>query len=323
MPEPPANSLTFGTATLAELRAALELLFNRLDDAMRPLQIAAAADEIDRTGGEGQFFYVARRGPALAAAIWIQLLPGHVASLWQPGLGPGESTATATTLIDLATAKAAAAGVRLVQTLAETDAGPSAAWLRQCGFKYTADLLYLVSGQDKFPQALPPSELIFESLAATAETTVSATQTARLAAVVQRTYVNTQDCPAIHGMRTPDDVLATYRTVGTFNPSRWFFVRHNNADIGCLLLADHPQHLQCELVYMGLASEARGRGWGVEVVRFAQWQARQANYDGKHAERMVLAVDAANSPAISMYAAAGFETWDRRSVFLREIPEAH
>ena len=33
----------------------------------------------------------------------------------------------------------------------------------------------------------------------------------------------------------------------------------------------------------------------------------------------MLAVDAANSPAIAVYAAAGFEVWDRRSVFLRKL----
>jgi hypothetical protein len=30
-----------------------------------------------------------------------------------------------------------------------------------------------------------------------------------------------------------------------------------------------------------------------------------------------LAVDAANEPAIRMYAAAGFQAWDRRSVYLK------
>jgi hypothetical protein len=31
----------------------------------------------------------------------------------------------------------------------------------------------------------------------------------------------------------------------------------------------------------------------------------------------VLAVDASNEPALAMYAAAGFASWDRRSVFVR------
>ena len=37
------------------------------------------------------------------------------------------------------------------------------------------------------------------------------------------------------------------------------------------------------------------------------------------AQCTVLAVDAANEPAIGMYAAAGFAAWDRRSVFVRML----
>jgi hypothetical protein len=84
---------------------------------------------------------------------------------------------------------------------------------------------------------------------------------------------------------------------------------------------------------MGITPESRGSARGVEIVRFAQWitgQARTAERnDGgnvqqnvKHAvDRLVLAVDVANAPAIRTYAAAGFQAWDRRSVFLREIAE--
>ena len=34
-------------------------------------------------------------------------------------------------------------------------------------------------------------------------------------------------------------------------------------------------------------------------------------------ERIVLAVDAANEPALRMYRTAGFESWDQRSVYVR------
>jgi ribosomal protein S18 acetylase RimI-like enzyme len=328
-----ANPLTFGPARQAELPEVFQLLFGRLDETFRALQTAAALEEIEKNGGEGQIVLAARRGQALAAAIWVQILPGRVASLWPPGLAAGETAATASTIIDLAMAKAAVAGVRLVQVLLETDAKAEAAWLRQCGFGHITDLLYLVSLQKVFPITRPSSKLIFEPLGKVGESDTSEIQMARLAAVIGRTYVNTQDCPAIQGLRSVDDVLATYRAVGMFNPARWFFVRNDNADIGCLLLADHSQERNCELVYMGIVPEARGHGWGVDIVRQAQWlsgQSRDGGQSGgpKHgqnggqtAQRLVLAVDAANFPAFAMYTAAGFETWDRRSVFLREIAE--
>jgi RimJ/RimL family protein N-acetyltransferase len=48
------------------------------------------------------------------------------------------------------------------------------------------------------------------------------------------------------------------------------------------------------------------------MVRYAQWRAGQAGR-----ARLVLAVDAANGPAIRLYAAAGFQAWDRRTVYAR------
>ncbi len=77
----------------------------------------------------------------------------------------------------------------------------------------------------------------------------------------------------MQGMRAMDDVLATYRAVGQFNPARWFFVRRKSADIGCLIMASHLQEQNCELIYMGIATEVRGNGFGLEIVRYAQWVA--------------------------------------------------
>jgi hypothetical protein len=34
--------------------------------------------------------------------------------------------------------------------------------------------------------------------------------------------------------------------------------------------------------------------------------------------RLVLAVDAVNQPALKMYAAAGFQSWDQKSVFIMD-----
>jgi mycothiol synthase len=79
-----------------------------------------------------------------------------------------------------------------------------------------------------------------------------------------------------------------------------------------LLLADHPSARHWELVYMGIVPQARGRGWGRQITQHAQFLARRHNI-----ERIVLAVDAANSPALAMYRSAAFEPWDRRTVYVR------
>jgi ribosomal protein S18 acetylase RimI-like enzyme len=88
--------------------------------------------------------------------------------------------------------------------------------------------------------------------------------------------------------------------------------RRGQRDVGCLLLADHPLQNQWELVYMGIVPEARGMRLGLAVTRHAQ---RLAHGAGR--ERLVLAVDAANAPALELYRRAGFLAWDQRRVFLK------
>ena len=62
------------------------------------------------------------------------------------------------------------------------------------------------------------------------------------------------------------------------------------------------------------AAEARGRGLGLDLTRHAQWLARQVG-----CEQTVLAVDAANEPAIRTYIAAGFREFDRKTVWIRAL----
>jgi mycothiol synthase len=313
MTPPDTNLLGIRPATNADLPIAIELVFHRSIHPQREQQIVAALEEIERTGPDSRIVLVACRGGTLVAAIWVQIQPGAIASLWPPGLIKGESSATALTLIDLAAANANSAGARFLQSLLETDADAPAQWLRQCGFQHCTDLLYLVSLRTAFPETPAPGQLHLEPCGDLPD------RMQRLAAVVQRTYENTQDCAFVQGLRSIDDVLAGYKAVGVYDPARWFLVcttdqnSPGRRDLGCLLLTEHPAEKNWELIYFGIVHEARGSGLGLKIVRQAQWLTGQSS-----AERLVLAVDAANSPAIAVYAAAGFEAWDRRRVFLRK-----
>ena len=336
------NSLSFSSAAPAEVSDALQIVFGRLPAEVQALQVAEAEAEIARTGLANHVILLARRNEKPVAAVWAQIQPGQVASLWSPGLLPGETDATAAALVDLAMAKAAAAGAKLAQSLLETKDKSQVQCLLQCRFEHATDLLYLVCPRSKFPRSLPASELSFEAMAqirntgdnsASQESKTTAAQWARLSAIVQRTYEGTQDCPAVQDARSVDEVLTSYRGIGQFDPARWFIVRKtaSGEDVGCLLLAEYREQQNWELVYMGIAPESRGHEFGLQVVRYAQWLSGQANSttsedankkpDANIAaiERLVLAVDRANSPAVAMYLAASFEVWDRRSVFLRRI----
>ncbi len=193
-------------------------------------------------------------------------------------------------------------GVRLARALTKTEQSSDARLLVQAGFRHVCELLYLVSLRASFPTAAPEDGLTFTPLAGDEQ---------RLAAVVERTYEQSLDCPAIENVRPVGDVLAGYRATGEFDAARWLIVSREGTDIGCLLMATWPRNNQWELIYMGVAPEARGHGYGLAIVRQAQWLTAQAGCD-----RLVLAVDMANEPALNAYAAAGFIAWDRRSVFV-------
>jgi ribosomal protein S18 acetylase RimI-like enzyme len=129
---------------------------------------------------------------------------------------------------------------------------------------------------------------------------------------LEQTYEGTLDCPALNGVRRLEDVVEGYRATGSFRTENWLIARESGRDIGVLLLTDHPSARHWELMYMGVVSAARGRELGRQITRHALWLARCADV-----ERVVLAVDAANRPALAMYERAGFAAWDRRSVFVR------
>jgi ribosomal protein S18 acetylase RimI-like enzyme len=198
------------------------------------------------------------------------------------------------------------ASVELVQTLLAGDDIASAAALRSGNYEHAADLLYMAAEAESFPEQ--PLPLPF------AISPARDLEDAQLARLVEQTYVGSLDCPRIDGLRRIADVLGGYRAVGQSADSLWKVVIAENSPVGCLFLADHPATNQWEIVYVGLVPAVRGRGWGLELTRHAQWLARQAGR-----ERLVLAVDAANEPAIRHYAAAGFRAWDRKAVWIKSL----
>jgi len=249
--------------------------------------------------------FVAMRGDVLCGAVWVQPQPGNTAVLWPPKRVAGEPRQAAFPLLQAAVDWLDSTAIGMAQVLLPTRDGPDAPLLESVGFSHLAELMYLTCESVRFPvEPLPKPELQFVPY--------EERERQRLCNLIEQTYVESLDCPALNGARGIDDVVAGYRATGLFRPEYWQFVRHEGNDVGVLVLADHPSARHWELVYMGLVPNARGHGWGRQITQHAQSLARLANV-----ERIVLAVDAANSPAFEMYRAAGFEKWDRRHVFVR------
>jgi ribosomal protein S18 acetylase RimI-like enzyme len=259
--------------------------------------------DVDRHGVEGLF--VALRGQTLCGAAWAQRQPGNIAIFWPPQLVLDEEPATAHRLAESVVRKLDRFGVAMSQVVLPSEDTGDVPILKAVGFRQLADLLYLACESDRFPsQANSQREIEFLPYDNSLRD--------RLVRVIERTYDGTLDCAALNGTRHMDDVMTGYQSTGVFRPENWLIVHSGDDDVGALLLADHPSVRHWELVYMGLVPKARGRGWGRQITQHAQALARAAGV-----ERIVLAADAANEPALRMYRSVGFEAWDRRTVFVR------
>jgi GNAT superfamily N-acetyltransferase len=240
----------------------------------------------------------------IQAAAWVQSLPGNTAVLWFP---PG-TTGIHESLLHAAANYVDSKRIRLAQMVVGENDGYSAELNSRCGFPRFAELAYLfaetmpAAGQGGTTQKLGNLDFV----------PFAGDHPQRLGRLLEQTYIGTLDCPGLDGVRSMPDVLEGYRSQGRHTPGDWFFVRENGDDVGALILADHPGYGNCEVVYMGVVAEARGRGFGEQIMRFALQVAAAHG-----AERVVLAVDAGNAPALAAYRRAGFSPWDRRIVYAR------
>lgn len=176
---------------------------------------------------------------------------------------------------------------------------------RSAGFARLTGLRYL-DRDSRYPWVEPPSDGL-------SWVEYSAARHAEFRNAVAETYVDTQDCPELVGLREMDDVLAAHRGAGPFNPALWNLLISGGKPAGVLLCANHGQTL--EIVYVGVAPEFRRKGFGCALLRRAIAHARC-----EHAARILVAVDERNEPAIRSYSRFNFEDLAQRDVFLRAHP---
>lgn len=152
--------------------------------------------------------------------------------------------------------------------------------------------------------------------------------------LVERTYVDSLDCPSLAEFRTAAEILQSYRDADGFAADLWYRVEAigdaggDPVVIGCVILARHPApstrdpsrvNPACvmELVYMGIVPEHRGRHDGQSVMERVTEVCQQEG-----AERLILAVDEANAPAIAAYRRFGMLPLFRETVWGRSVGAA-
>jgi ribosomal protein S18 acetylase RimI-like enzyme len=213
--------------------------------------------------------------------------------------------------------------VQFVQWATDTNNNGVEKWCEALGFEPIAELEYL-SGT--IERAATPTDgplslhrLDWEAIPEALD---------RFTELVERTYINTADCPRLTHFRTARQTLDGYQDSTAFAPELWYRVvaplADGDTDVGCVILSNHSAEKRAdaeqnrgdviELVYMGLAPESRGRRYGPQVMAMAVDQARLVGGD-----QMIMAVDRNNTAARRIYHHAGFQPILAESVWAKSI----
>lgn len=245
-----------------------------------------------------------RNGRLIAAAAGVES-PGSAALV----LAPTERTDALVVMsfgdaVGCVCDRLRARSVALTELLVPAGATPWQAVAEGAGMRYLTDLVYLVrgSGYDAGPSEVR-RDVRWIPLTRNAQPLFEE--------AVILTYEDSADCPELCGLRTARDVLEGHRAAGGFDGALWSVATHEGKPVGILLLARIPRHSALELVYMGVAKDARKKGFANVLLRRA--------VDTMHLESattLALAVDERNAQARRVYERWGFDETGRRSAWI-------
>lgn len=129
---------------------------------------------------------------------------------------------------------------------------------------------------------------------------------------IEASYIDTLDCPGLVGMRRTEQIIAGHKATGRFDPHNWLaFFDQEGDPIAVLLFAEVAQGGAHELVYLGVAQAYRGKGVGGRLMSYAVSEAARQG-----GQRLYLAVDDRNDPAVRLYTGMGFRASTRKIAYV-------
>jgi ribosomal protein S18 acetylase RimI-like enzyme len=207
--------------------------------------------------------------------------------------------------------------VTLVQALPEPRETWATSALEHAGFLSVGRLLYL-----RRPATPQPFESRFPAVPVwpagvdvvrVDQFTDAAARDRALVEALDRSYEATLDCPELCGLRRTEDILASHRGTGRYDPSLWWVVLAQGVPHGCMLLSRCPETATMELVYLGLSPALRGRRIGAGLLALGIRAACAPGPEGlRGSVDIACAVDRRNAPALGLYERAGFRPFAER-----------
>jgi GNAT superfamily N-acetyltransferase len=314
-----AATLILSHCTQEDRQCQMESLLN---DAYSPAVESSLSTTASSPAPSPTTLVGAWRNDELVGAACFCVQPGKTAILWLPRLVVGEPFSTALHLLTSIEQHLIQAGVRLIQVVLDVDGkdtgkdavSPSkdADLLHTAGFRYLTHLHYMVLGVENSPSPKKKEPSNFSSPLQFVPYHTDVHE--RFRRILESTYVGTSDCVGLEIGQDTEDLFAGYYACENWVPDHWLIVHHQQRDIGCLLLVDHPGIDMMEILYFGLEPGMRGKGWARKILEHAKQIARHAGR-----KRLTTAVDASNHRAMQSYISKGFQSCRHRQLHVKTV----
>ncbi len=199
--------------------------------------------------------------------------------------------------------------VAMLQALLPASSARTAKVYREAGFRYLTELVYL---ERKITGPSPNRRVRCDAT----YLTYSPDLEEKFVEILEATYEESLDCPGLTGIRSARDVLVGHLHTGVSDPAGlWFLAMLEGRPAGVLLLSGVYNRSCLEVVYMGVAVAARGRGVGDALLSLALDVGRR-----RGVRSLTLAVDGTNEHACRLYERWGLREVSRRRAWICRSP---
>ncbi len=297
-------SITISTATSVEHSEASAFIFADAAEEERETQIQDFMKSISDGKSDQNQILIARESGTLTGVGILIFTDSATAFFWPPFTSSHDCSSA---ILQEMAKRIDRSKVSIGQALLEPGQMKHRRLLSENGFPHLTNLIFM---KHSLRLENPTSILEEEHLECVRFDARQNRQ--RFLNLLDLTHQSSQDCPMLNQIRTAEESLESHRTSGDSDQKYWYLFQKNGVDLGVLLLSEHQDSNTWEVVYMGVAPEERGKGYGAVLIQHGLSEAKAHDQSA-----VILAVDHKNSYAIKIYERLGFTRQNTLSVHAR------